>query len=126
MTQIRDQVFEQTLEVMQAKFPELVGAEPQWPRFDQFKKVYTSMDASRIQLEQSIAANHFRNTVLSICEMMTSLQVIAISMGVDTRPIIEAMHRKALEGSEVDITLIVDDLLEFQGRLRPKPELVAT
>lgn len=127
MTQIRDQVYEQTLEVMQSKFPELVGTEPQWPRFDHFKQVYTSMDASRIQLEQAIAANHFRNTVVMLCEMITSLQAIAISMGVDTRPIIEAMHHKAIEGSEIDITLIVDDLLEFQGRIRatPRPELVA-
>lgn len=125
MTQIRDQVFEQTLEAMQARFPELVGTVPQWPRFDLFKQVYTAMDASRIQLEQSVSANHFVNTALSICELITSLQAMAICMGVDTRPIIEALHRKMMGDSEIDVTVIVADLLEFQGLARPKPELVA-
>jgi hypothetical protein len=119
MTQIRDQVFEQTLEAMLSRFPDLVGSAPGWPRFDRFKQVFSSMTASRISLEQAVTDTNFNATVIQICECISGLQALAITLGVDTRPVMQAIHRRDMGQTEVDLAPIVGELLEYQNPLKP-------
>lgn len=125
MTQIRDQVYEQTLEAMLSKFPELVGTTPNWPRFDRFKQVYTSLNANRLLLDQAITDNNLNGTILQIGEMIAGLNAMAICMGVDLRPVMEALHRRDMYQGDlpsVPVETILADILEFQEPISSMPE----
>lgn len=115
---LKDQVFENAIEMLHAKFPELMGTTPQWPRFDHFKMAYSAMDASRIQLEQAVSDGQFKTTAIQLCNVIISLYTIAIVMGVDTRPLMAALHRKNMGVTEEDID--VGMLFELQNPL-PQP-----
>lgn len=116
---IRDQLFEDTLFMMKEKFPEFVGTTPQWPRFDRFKVVYAAMEVSRLQFEQAIKDGNFNSAVVQICHTMSGFMTMAICMGVDTRPVMAAVHLKNMNDNEGELPIA--DLLDFQRPLITAP-----
>lgn len=117
---LHDEVFEGVLAYMAAKYPELVGSGPGWPRFDRFKTAYGMMKTESILLEQAISDTSLLATIHKIAETIYALNIMAIVMGVDMRPVMAAVHRfhMADDAGEVDLQLI----LELQDPL-PQPML---
>lgn len=118
---LKDQVFENALEIVKTKFPELLGTTPQWPPFDKFKMAYTAMDASRLQFEKAVSDGQLTSTIVFLCNYIIALYTIAAVMGVDTRPLMAALHRKDM-GLVEEIDL--ETLLALQNPLQP-PKLEA-
>lgn len=106
---LHDEVFESVLAYMTEHHTHLVGTTPQWPRFDRFKVAFTMADKERILLSEAVAEPNLPKTVRQIAESIYTLNVLAVALGVDMRPIMAAVHRAHVQGdTDPNIELILD------------------
>lgn len=101
------------LEFLQAKFPEVIGSLPGWPRYDTMVQVNAGVSAAIDELFTGVNNGNVTDTAKAIIKSITALTGMAITLGIDVRPLWAAVHKARMNGDEADIPT----LLSFQNPL---------
>lgn len=101
-------IFEDVLESMTAKYPQVVGTTPQWPRFDIMKTAYEGVNHGFGKLGDSIQRTDLPETAVNLVSMLSLTMGLAIALGIDVRPLWVAAHKARMTETEANIALLLD------------------
>lgn len=105
---LRMDVYADVKEFLDEKYPYVVGTLPQWPRHDRQIEVNGAVSASVSGMFEAVNKGDLTGTVEGIVKSITSLTGMAVTMGVDLRPIWAAIHKARMQGGEgADVGLLL-------------------